>query len=129
MKNLFKHLVAWVVLLLVIGFYSLFVGCAVVPETIVSKKTTSLKQDLIAKTIINKKKSRLQKMLAEILNGGVIISIKVDAKRYADGTETSRETWIVENSKEDRFVAIWENGVLISINDIEKPKADKPMGG
>lgn len=67
-------------------------------------------------------------MLKTILNGGVLVSTKVTARRFADGTEISTEKWIVENNKGDRFLAVWENGVLISIDDIEKPKIDKPLG-
>ena len=120
--------------IIIIGLVIVSCGTTMKPVNILPKVTNSIsepfdnREDLIAKTIINKKGSRLQKMLAEILNKGTIISIKVKAKRFADGTEISTETWIVENSKEDRFIAVWENGVLISIDDIEKPKTNNPLG-
>lgn len=135
MKNLFKHLAAWTILFGIIWLGS---GCSsITPETtalpvvISSTIKQKTKADLIALTIVNKEKSRLKTILAEILDGGTIISKKVTAKRYADGTEISTEKWIVEDNHtpKNRFLATWENGVLISIDTLVKEKKEKPLGG
>ncbi len=121
--------------IIITGLVIVSCGVTTKPVNILSKETNSIsktsvnsREDLLAKTIINKQESRLQKMLKTILNGGVLVSTKVTARRFADGTEISTEKWIVENNKKDRFLAIWENGVLISINDIEKIEQEKPLG-
>jgi hypothetical protein len=48
---------------------------------------------------------------------------------YGDGTEVSIEKWIVENSLENRFIILWENGVLVKIDTIKKAEIEhKPLG-
>lgn len=124
MKNLLKHLTAWTVLFSIIWFFS---GCSTAPE-VIATPVKSIKQDLIAKAVTNKEKSRLQSILSEIMNEGSIETRHINAERYADGTEISTEEWVIKDKLGNMFIVKWENSVLISIDDIEKVKTDKPLG-
>jgi hypothetical protein len=132
MKDLLKHLAAWLSLLLVIGAYSVFIGCA--STTAVAEKKaaapTPTKTDLIAQAIVNKEDSLLQRMFLEIMDGGEINSRTVTATRFGDGTEVSTEVWEVQDRLKSLFKITWENGVLVRIDTIEKKKNEhRPIGG
>ena len=88
------------------------------------------KKDFIAKAIVNKENSRLQRMFIQIMDKGTIIEVIVDGKRWANGAETSKEWWTVEDglTPPNRFKIYWENGVLKTIDTVEKVKEYKPLG-
>jgi hypothetical protein len=92
------------------------------------------KKELLAKSATKevKKVSRLETMFDEIMTGEHNIDEKVvDAERFADGTEVSKEWWIVTDNLGNVFKIYWENGILKDIKTIkkEKKKENKPLGG
>jgi hypothetical protein len=96
------------------------------PQPTIDEKETVT--DILVDTLANKKTGYLYRVLYGLLDGGTIVSRKVDGETINGEYELVVEKWVLTDKGGNNHLVVIKNGKLNKISPIEDDR-EKPIGG